>query len=93
MPTKYGSKVAIAIVRQSNGRATAEQHWLAAEQEVLSAQLSAAVPSTPAKAGQGPRQHLNDPRDEFLGALECGEVALQAAVEDARGLLFLLNGT
>ena len=27
----------------------AEQHWLTAEQEVLSAQLSAAVPSIPAK--------------------------------------------
>ena len=30
-----------------------EQHWLAAEQEVLSAQLSAAVPSAPAKRVRG----------------------------------------
>jgi hypothetical protein len=31
----------------------AEQHWLAAGQEVLSAQLSAAVPSVPAKRVRG----------------------------------------
>jgi hypothetical protein len=31
----------------------AEQHWLAAEQEVLSAQLSAAVPTAPAKRVRG----------------------------------------
>jgi hypothetical protein len=31
----------------------AEQHWLAAEQEVLSAQRSAAVPSAPAKRFRG----------------------------------------
>ena len=31
----------------------AEQHWLAAEQEVLSAQFSAAVPGAPAKRVRG----------------------------------------
>ena len=31
----------------------AEQHWLTAEQEVLSAHLSAAVPSAPAKRVRG----------------------------------------
>jgi hypothetical protein len=31
----------------------AEQHWLAAEQEVLSAQRSAAVPSAPVKRLRG----------------------------------------
>jgi Protein of unknown function (DUF2934) len=31
----------------------AEQHWLAAEQEVLSAQLFAAVPSAPEKRVRG----------------------------------------
>jgi hypothetical protein len=37
----------------ASGMARTEQHWLAAEQEVLSAQLSAAVPRAPAKRLRG----------------------------------------
>jgi hypothetical protein len=62
----------------------AEQHWLAAEQEVLSAQFSAAVPSAPAKRVRG-RATPKRSRDEFLGA--------RPRSRGARGFLFLHNGT
>jgi hypothetical protein len=45
---------AYEILIASGGRdGEAEQHWLAVEQEVLSAQLSAAVPTAPAKRVRG----------------------------------------
>jgi hypothetical protein len=40
-------------IESGNRDGEAEQHWLAAEREVLSAQLSAAVPSAPAKRVRG----------------------------------------
>jgi Protein of unknown function (DUF2934) len=53
----------------------AEQHWLAAEKEILSAQLSRAQELR--QSGSGAARHLNDPRDEFLGA-RAPRAALQA---------------
>jgi hypothetical protein len=44
------------------------------------------------QSGSGATRQLNGPRDEFLGA-RLRVAALQAAVEVARGYLFLLNGT
>jgi hypothetical protein len=60
VPTKYGSKVAIAMVRQSN------IGWPLSKK---SYRLSFPQPcQVLRKSGSGAARNLNDPRDEFLGA-------------------------
>src|SRR5262249_53952865 len=60
VPTKYGSTVAIAMVRQSN------IGWPLSKK---SYRLSVPQPCQALRqSGSGAARHLNDPRDEFLGA-------------------------